>query len=177
MTQKRWTPADLALAKQARDSGKPANQVAAGHSYQTKKEEQQEQMWFMEWCEAQRVTCRDPDGVEFELRLDTAVVGYPGGLFLSGDAKYRAMQWGIFRKMGCKKGVSDLVLNVPAGGFHGMHIRRFVLVEACNCRDPALVSSAHPDRQICGPSEMQSESTTCVARCRAVFACTTQVTT
>lgn len=122
MTSARWTPADLELAEQARAAGKPANIVAKGSAYATTKDEQQEQMWFVEWCETQTICLQDPDGDDFEIRLDVALVGYPGGAFLSGDLKRRRMQWGLLKKMGCKAGVSDLVLNIPFNGYPGMHL-------------------------------------------------------
>ncbi len=122
MTSQRWTPADLTLAQQAVAAGKPANIVANGGSYSTRKAEQQEQIWFVEWCQAQTIALVDRDGDAFELRLDAALVGYPGGAFLSGNKKRRGMQWAILKQMGCKAGVSDLVLNVPANGWHGMHL-------------------------------------------------------
>ncbi len=122
MTVQRWTLADISLAEQARAAGKPANIVANGSSYATNKAEQQEQIWFVEWCRAQVVELVDPDGDAFSMRLDAAVVAYTAGAFLSGDKKRRQMQGGILRAMGCKAGVTDLALNVPANGWHGMHL-------------------------------------------------------
>ncbi len=122
MTTKRWTPADLSLARQALALGKAANIVAKGSSYATTKAEQQEQMWFVEWCHAQTIDLVDIEGDPFSIRLDAALVGYPGGAFLSGNKKRRGMQWALLRKMGCKAGVTDLVLNVPMNGWHGMHL-------------------------------------------------------
>ena len=122
MTQARWTPADLSLVQQAIAAGKPANIVAKGSSYATKKAEQQEQIWFIEWCKTQTIELLDPDGDAFQLRLDIAFVGYPGGAFLSGEKKRRRMQFAIMKLMGCKAGVSDLVLNVAMNGYHGMHL-------------------------------------------------------
>lgn len=95
---------------------------ATGAAYQTRKDEQKEQIWFVDWCRTQTYTITDSAGDKYLLRLDAALVAYPGGAFLSGDKKRRAMQWSILRKMGCRKGVSDLVLNLPANGYHGMHI-------------------------------------------------------
>ncbi len=120
MTRARWTPADISLAEQAIAAGQPANVIAAGSAYATKKAEQQEQMWFVEWCQAQTVELEDADGDAFMIRLDAALVGYPGGAFLSGNKKRRGMQWSILKKMACKAGVSDLTLFVPFGGYHGL---------------------------------------------------------
>ncbi len=122
MTRQRWTPADLSLAEQAIAAGKPANIVASGSSYRTKKDEQQEQIWFLEWCSHQDVTYEDDDGRRLTITLDIPMIAYPAGALLSGDKRNRAMQWSILKSMGCKKDVSDLVLNWPANGYHGMHI-------------------------------------------------------
>ncbi len=122
MTRARWTPADISLAEQAIAAGMPANILANGSSYATKKDEQQEQIWFVEWCQAQVAEYVNASGKRIRMHLDVVLVAYPGGAFLSGDKKRRAMQWSILKKMGCKPGVSDLVLNFPANGYHGMHI-------------------------------------------------------
>lgn len=122
MTMQRWTPADIELAQQAIAAGKPANILAKGSAYRTQKEEQQEQIWFVEWCQAQVVELVDPDGAAFRIRLDTAIVGYPGGAFLGGNKKHRRMQWAIMKAMGCKAGVTDLVLNIAVDPWHGMHL-------------------------------------------------------
>ncbi len=146
MTTTRWTPADLSLAQQAIALGKPANIVAQASSYTTKKAEQQEQMWFVEWCQAQILELDDADGDSFRIRLDTALVGYPGGAFLSGNKKRRGMQWALLRKMGCQGGVTDLALNVPMNGWHGMHLEMKKRRDQFRCdSDAARAVSAPQD--------------------------------
>ena len=46
----------------------------------------------------------------------------PNGSFLAGGPAKRAMQMARLKKEGLKKGVSDLFLAVPAGGFHGLFL-------------------------------------------------------
>ncbi len=117
----RWTPDELAAYRTR--SGCIANQPAPRTSgYQTSKLEQQEQFWFIDWCETQHILHFDDDGRHIDICLADLVVAYPGGAYLQGDKKQRAMQWGILRNIGCKKGAADVVLYYCTKEFGGLHI-------------------------------------------------------
>lgn len=46
----------------------------------------------------------------------------PNGSFLAGDKRKRGMQMKRLKKEGLKRGVSDLMLALPAGPYHGLFI-------------------------------------------------------
>ena len=116
----RWNTDELAHY-QSHGYSPDNNATPRRSGYQTSKLEQQEQFWFIDWCETQHILHMDGDGRDIEICLADIVVAYPGGAYLQGDRKQRAMQWGLLRNMGCKKGAADLVLyyiKKPHGGLH-----------------------------------------------------------
>ena len=117
----RWNPVQLADYQSHRYP--PSTHTTARRSgYQTSKLEQQQQFWFVDWCETQHILHPDGDGGHIEICLADILVAYPAGAYLQGDKKQRAMQWALLRNMGCKKGAADLVLYYVTKQYGALHI-------------------------------------------------------
>ncbi len=117
----RWNTDELAHYESHGYS--PDNNATPRRSgYQTSKLEQQEQFWFIDWCETQHILHTDNHGQVIEICLADLVVAYPAGAYLQGHKKQRAMQWALLRNMGCKKGAADLVLYYVTKQYGALHI-------------------------------------------------------
>ena len=117
----RWTPdqvADYVTHKYPRANHRPLRRAG----YQTSKLEQQEQFWFVDWCQTQHILHPDGDGRRSQICLADIVIAYPAGAYLQGHKKQRATQWALLRNMGCKKGAADLVLYYVTKQYGALHI-------------------------------------------------------
>lgn len=86
--------------------------------------EDHEQIALMRWAHLYHVTLElvGEDGdIHVECRpLSDLLVAIPNHAYLHGNARQRAQQWARLRQMGAKAGVHDILLPLPAAGYHGL---------------------------------------------------------
>lgn len=126
MTRQRFVIADLDLYEQAEALGQPANLVALETNYRQRRNEEQEQIWFVEWCAAQLYVHTDRHGDKHQLRLSDYVFGTAHNALLR-EGKTQEIRRRMLGSMGCRPGQPNLVVHIGAGDFRGM----FILMKQC----------------------------------------------
>lgn len=76
---------------------------------------------LFQWMQGIYVTIGQPP-LSATRRLDTIAFMVPNGLKLAGTAKQRAIYMASLKRKGFKPGVSDVIIPLPVGPYHGMFL-------------------------------------------------------
>lgn len=82
--------------------------------------EEHDQGALFDWARRQRL----PAATDIPERsfFGDYMVAIPNGAHLAGNAEQRAKQWRSLQRVGAKKGVSDIMIALPRGGYCGAWI-------------------------------------------------------
>lgn len=83
--------------------------------------ESDDQATYFDWLKTVRVNYKVGAGLANVPLFDFAFA-VPNGSMLAGDSKQRAKYMAFLRRRGLKPGVSDIVIALPIGTYHGMYL-------------------------------------------------------